>query len=468
MDTASSKLEVISIFELKTHSALHLPLWSKDLYDPFRGEKGFVSGPEWFFPSLFPWLCEIPHRAHRKLEGVDREIEGLGCEASLRVAQLYSPVGGLLLADGTIHGPAWEEGGLWLLAHFDLPFEGHDQMAANATFLAKCAQPFGVLDASLASLLATCLNREREDLAVTPNGCFIHATGDRFHKPLPGIVDFSLHGSPGTPWGPEAQWLWWLSECVETNRRRDPPASIEDQIFDFKGSDAYVGRNAAVVVDCPNRTASGTASTGWVAAQPDLADEFPVPTPKAGRVRNQQLDVHACNALLLATYQRNRLYHFSDLLICQSGGSKPLEQLKRELFDFRQRFWWIHLDSNPASSDLLKAYHHAHRLPLLMEQLVNETRDYVDALELGESHRLNTLVKLLTVLLVAVGATQIYDSYRITPVLLASTIFVFVISVGVLLVIASGIGRFHPSLRRMRKPRVPKSGQPRRREGGEG
>src|ERR1035437_1302285 len=56
--------------------------------------------------------------------------------------------------------------------------------------------------------------------------------------------------------------------------------------------------------------------------------------------------------------------------------------------------------------------------------LKKKKRDYVDALELGGSHWLHTLVTLLTVVLLAVDAGQIYDSCRIPPFFLFFFFFI--------------------------------------------
>lgn len=404
-------LEVLAICTVPADVAtrrLGLEDWERGGYEPLGGcttgtSAGSTGTDAWLLPALRELLrgTEVrqhcPPPAHRPCCAPSERCS-IG-QAEICRAQCWSPPG--------------DQERKWLMVHLRVPVPAHDftrELNAASLLLRDLAPRAGYTGAArcLLERLATdaadvgsdggtpatrpaTSSPGMEDLLVEHKGLLVFAHGPHFHEDPPSNLVKGVHGAHlGRPsWSSEHQWLWWLSECIsaKSTHQHGMPITIEKDVTDFEGHLLYVGTRATVLVDDP--------------AQPVVFD----------KVWENQFDVLLTDAMLLATYQRDRLYGLANRLISQDRASRAdLRMLWRQLSEFRRAWWWVSTGISPDNA-VLQSYQRAHRLPELMDQLVHEVHDYREHEELRLAAILNWSVAAFAILSIAGAVGELAAGY---------------------------------------------------------
>jgi len=405
-----NRLEVLAICTVPADVAtrrLGLEDWEPGGYEPLRRATGASAGSTgtdaWLLPALRELLRGTQVRRHRRAPAhrpccAPSERCSIG-HAEIPRAQCWSPPG--------------DRERTWLMVHLRVPVsadEDTDELNAAALLLRDLAPRAGYTGTSpcLLQRLATdaadagpdsdapttpraTSSPGTEDLIIEHKGLLVFAHGPRFHvDPPSNLVAGVLGGHLGRPsWSPEHQWLWWLSECVSatSTHQHGMPITIEKDVIDFEGHLLYVGTRATVLVDDP--------------AQQVVFD----------KVWENQFDVLLTDAMLLATYQRDRLYGLANRLLSQERAPRAdLRMLWRQLSEFRRAWWWVSTGISPDNA-VLQSYQRAHRLPELMDQLVHEVHDYREHEELRLAAILNWSVAAFAILSIAGAVGELASGY---------------------------------------------------------
>lgn len=421
----TNQLHVLAIFAVGAELArrtLGLEDWARGGYLPLGGSRGgdasstgsamrpgSTQGPvgtdAWLLPGLRDLVRGEEVRWHRRGPSAEAGPNGLAHHE-------HCSFGGVEIRHVQCWLPPGDPERTWLVVHLRVPCDSDDrtdeletasrllrdlvpratyQHLPNCLFHRLAADGGGVATGEGMPPARCAASAAAQDPILEHKGLLVFAHGPRFHQAPPPNLALGTGGgrAGGRPWTPESQWLWWLSECLSTRSRNQHgmPISIEQDVTEFEGHLLYVGARATVLVDDP--------------AQHVRFD----------RVWENQFDVLLTDAMVLATYQRDRLYLLANHLIVEDRASRAdLRALWRQLSEFRRSWWWVSVGVAPDNS-VLQSYQRAHRLPELMDQLVHEVHDYREHEELRMAAILNWSVAAFAILSVAGAVGELASGY---------------------------------------------------------
>jgi hypothetical protein len=222
------------------------------------------------------------------------------------------------------------------------------------------------------------------------------------------------------PWPPVSQWLWAMASAtpidMDTSHLRfipdwDDPMTLQGLVYLSRSWRALVLRDGI----------------SFVGMEPVSA-----PTAKflqshaATYVRSIYLDV-----LLLGLLQHRSLNNFADRLStldARSQRHRAIPTMQDDLTRFRNTFWWQHVTSSGTGNSLLLAFQGQHRLPDLLDQIVDEFDDYAQQVGASTNARTGAALGLLTLV-----------GLPLTLVLAADPVFVSDGSINLLFALLLGV-----------------------------
>jgi len=198
-----------------------------------------------------------------------------------------------------------------------------------------------------------------------------------------GALDQPLPSPTYDGWTPELQWLWLLASATPADAYRPAPEigqGLANSLLRFSA-----GWQALVLRD-------GAAFLG---SGPDMGPIYRLADDPELHFRTIYLD-----SFLLGMIQRLRLGGIADDLAALGDPVRHperLDELERELAEFRNVFWWQQLGPQWHGNQLLRAYQRQHEIPELLAQVVEQLGDSARKAQTAAGQRTEALLGVLTV-----------------------------------------------------------------------